>query len=84
MKRVNLIFGGAMKLKCAVCGRESGAEYSDAELGKLAAERNEFIEELLIICGDPKCKEQAGKLASQKHPDNANWVGALSEKTVMQ
>ena len=71
-----------MKLKCAVCGMESGAEYSEEELGKLAAERNEFVEELLIICGNPKCKEQAGKLASQKQP--LNWVGSLTEKTLMQ
>jgi uncharacterized Fe-S cluster-containing protein len=70
-----------MKLKCAVCGKESGAEYSEEELGKLAAERNEFVEELLIICGNPKCKEQAEILTSQK--ESLNLVGALSKKALM-
>ncbi len=56
-----------MKLKCAVCGTESEAEYSDKEISKFAAGMNEFSEELLIICGDPKCKEKAERLASAKY-----------------
>ncbi len=56
-----------MKLKCAMCGIESEAEYSDKEIDKFAAEINEFSEELLIICGDPKCKEKAERLTSDKY-----------------
>ena len=56
-----------MKLKCAVCGTESESEYSDEEIDKFASGINEFSEELLIICGDPKCKEKAEKLASDKY-----------------
>ncbi len=56
-----------MKLKCAVCGIESEAEYSDKEIGKFAAGINEFSEELLIICGNPKCKEKAERLTSAKY-----------------